>query len=414
MKHFTLLMSLFISSQCFGQWQEFYKTTNNNFYKVETNGERLFIGAEYADIHRQSTGANFDSKSLQGYGFIGDIEFVDENIGFASSGCYYTTSDCPANTIYKTIDGGLTWVMIAQFGSTGVVTGLEVINENKIFAQSEYEGLNYSEDGGMTWTTMVIDNEISFFFGLEFINEEIGFVIGKRRTSQGSYSVVFKTIDGGQTWNEIYEAAKYGVDFWDYCFVSETTAFLTSNDGIIRQTTDGGVSWNNINISNNTAEEGRKIEFITPQVGYLGTFDAENQKGYLYRTQNGGYNWTLELTTDSSTIFDFTFLDTENGYAIANYRTIYKRTKAVQPIENTLELVLAPNPTNDFFTLSNTVLPIGNYQLSVFDAAGKRILSTSDIYKRFATESWTPGIYFVEIRNEESQLVRRGKLVKQD
>ena len=64
MKHFTLLISLFISSQCFAQWQEFYKATNDNFYKIETNGERLFIGAGFANVYRQSTDANFDIKSL--------------------------------------------------------------------------------------------------------------------------------------------------------------------------------------------------------------------------------------------------------------------------------------------------------------------------------------------------------------
>ena len=303
--------------------------------------------------------------------------------------------------------------MIAQLGSTGVVTSLEVINENKIFAQSDHDGLRYSEDGGRTWTIMVIDSEIHSFFGLEFVSEQVGFTIGKRRKNQANYSVIFKTIDGGENWTEIYEATEAGIDFWDYCFVSTDVAFLTSSDGIIRQTTDGGISWNNINISNNPLEEGRKIEFVTPQVGYLSTFDSENEKGYLYRTQNGGYNWNLELTTNSSTSFDFTFLDTENGYAISNHKTIYKRTKDYQPIENTIELILAPNPTDNYFILSNTILPVGEYQLSVFDTAGKRILSTKNIYKRFETKSWTSGIYFVEIRNEENQLIRRGKLVKQ-
>jgi len=414
MKYFTLIISLFITSQSFGQWDKFYEVNNDNFYTLCLNEERLFIGAEFANIYRQSIDTSFDKISLQGYGFLADIEFVNNKIGFASGGCYYTTAECPANVIYKTMDGGLSWELITQFGQTGLVTDIEIINENKIFVTTEYEGLHLSEDGGMTWTLMTIDSEILHYHNLQFIDENIGFARGQKYTqNQERYGIIFKTIDGGQTWNEIYDATSFSTDFWDYYFINKNKGFITSNNGEIRQTTDGGLTWTNITVSTNTAEQNRQITFVNNQVGYLNSYDKVSKKSRLYRTTNGGQNWQLELTIDEHIMSDFTFQDEANGYLISNYRTVYKRTGTIESIENSLDLIISPNPTNDYFSIANTTLPIGNYQLSVFDTSGKLILSTQNIYENIEIQSWVSGIYFIEIRNEQSELISRGKLVKQ-
>jgi photosystem II stability/assembly factor-like uncharacterized protein len=226
MKYFTLILSLFITSQCFGQWEKFYEAENDNFYVLGLNEERLFIGAEFANVYRQSTDTNFDIKSLQGYGFLADIEFVNSQIGFASGGCYYTTAECPASTIFKTIDGGENLAMVAQLGGTGVVNDLEIINENKIFACSEYDGFHCSEDGGMTWNPVTISSSMLQYYNLQFINESIGFVTGQRYiANQGRYNVIFKTVDGGQNWSEIYEIPISDINFWNYYFVNENKGF---------------------------------------------------------------------------------------------------------------------------------------------------------------------------------------------
>lgn len=414
MRIFTLLLTFLISSQCFAQWTSFYQVTNDNFYTLTVNNDQLFLGAEWANIYAQTTDNNFDIIELQGQGFLYEIVFVNDDIGYAGSGCYYTTPDCPATTLYKTTDGGLTWNLIKNFGSIGVVSDIEIVGENKLYVLSEYDGVQYSDDGGATWTAIVVDTEINLFEQLQFINENEGFILGHVHTTGfGYHNVLYKTTDAGQNWTEIYHAANADNDFAGYHFTDASTGFVTAKNGEIQKTIDGGNIWTTISITTNQNTVGNKVEFVTNQTGYVSVYDKIQEIGYLYRTDDGGDTWNLDLEVVDESIGDFYFSNTNNGYLIANSRKVYKRTGSEEIPAIPQNLMLLPNPTiNDF--VINIELPLGNYQLNVFDAVGRQILSTQDIYQKVNTTSWNSGVYFVEIRNENKELLSRGKLVKRN
>ena len=413
MKHFTLLLTFLISTQSYAQWNFFYQINNNNFYSLTLNNNRLFLAAEGADIFVQTTGNDFDIISLQEYGFLYDIEFANDKIGFAGSGCYYTTDDCPSTTLYKTIDGGTTWNLIKNFGETGVVTDIEIINADKLYVLSEYDGLQYSEDGGLTWRKIEVDVSLNLFEHLQFINENIGFVVGRLFHNGFSYNVLCKTIDGGENWTTIYQAAQMNNDFNNYYFLDAYNGFVTSHSGKIQKTSDGGNTWTDVLVTNNTDVVGTKISFVNNQVGYLSSYDDVAKKGYLYRTNDGGNTWEIDLELDDEYITNFYFSDAENGYLILNYRKIYQRTGTVESPKNTIDLIVSPNPTSDYFSITKTILPLGNYRLTVFDATGRKVFATQNIYQRITCDTWNSGVYFVEIRDDAETLVSRGKLVKQ-
>jgi photosystem II stability/assembly factor-like uncharacterized protein len=414
MKHFILLFTFLISTQSYAQWNFFYQVENNNFYSLTVNENRLFVAAGGADIFVQTTGNDFDIISLQEYGFLYDIEFANDKIGFAGSGCYYTTDGCPSTTLYKTTDGGSTWSLIKDFAETGVVSDVEIIDVNKLYVLPEYDGLKYSEDGGLTWRAIEIDENVNLFSDLQFINQNVGFVVGNTHTNGfGYHGVLYKTVDGGENWTKIYHAAQMNNKFNNYYFLDTYNGFVTSGNGKIQKTSDGGNTWTDVLVTNNTDVVAWKISFVNNHVGYLSGYDDVAKKGYLYRTNDGGNTWQIDLELADELITNFYFSDTENGYLILNYRKIYQRNGTVESPKNITDLIVLPNPTSDYFSITKTILPLGNYQLTVFDATGRKVFATQNIYQRIACEAWNSGVYFVEIRDDAEMLVSRGKLIKQ-
>lgn len=412
-KYSTLLIAFLFSANCFSQWTPFHEVTNDNFYKMALKNNQLFIGAEFANIYYQVADDEFEIASLQGYGFINEIQFINGQIGFVGSGCYFPTGECPANTIYKTIDGGLTWSLLAQFASFGVVNSITPITENKIFALTGHEGLYYTEDGGNTWTNTIIEEGVNGFDQLQFVNETVGFVVGYTyQVNLGYYHIIYKTTDGGQTWAQIYNTLDNGFNVWSCHFIDSNTGFFTSDNGKVFKTIDSGETWTPISFTNTTTISGRKIEFVTPNVGYLTSYDNVHQTGALYRTVNAGATWQLDLQIDSSLISEFVFSDINNGYAIVNYQSIYQRKGTTETTVEPLDVVLYPNPTTDYFKVQLTNLATESFQMNVLNASGQLIFSTQELYNSIPTTYWAAGIYFVEIQDKNGKLLQRGKLVK--
>lgn len=91
--------------------------------------------------------------------------------------------------------------------------------------------------------------------------------------TENSTSIMFKTLDGGKTWNPVpLPFSKYN----HMSFVDENTGFVLSGDGLYR-TLNGGISWqkimeNKVVYENNTITNiFDKIKFISPNNGFLYT-----------------------------------------------------------------------------------------------------------------------------------------------
>ncbi|WP_165823796.1 PKD domain-containing protein [Pseudochryseolinea flava] len=241
------------------------------------------------------------------------IYFFDQSLGFMSG-----------ERIYKTTDGGLNW-RTPKF-STPVDSMYQVTLYDHHFyffnalkgvatATSIFENTGVvmtTENGGETWKVVFKDtplNTFPFFAfqDLHFTDALHGFAIG----DQGRKIV---TSDGGKTWTRSDMPQKK--DLKDIFFASADIGFIGGTN-IIYKTTDGGATWNALDLGDHTAAFS-SIYFTSVQVGYA---TGDN---YIYKTVDGGRTW-------SRSYFQFGYLDkvyfvdTQNGYAVGNGNTM--RTK---------------------------------------------------------------------------------------
>src|SRR5688572_21096598 len=75
---------------------------------------------------------------------------------------------------------------------------------------------------------------------MRFLNPDTGFVVGIDWTSGGNSGSIFKTVDGGNTWNIT------NTNFGNFTvkFPSENIGYTGGHDGSVYKTTDMGTTWN--------------------------------------------------------------------------------------------------------------------------------------------------------------------------
>ncbi len=145
-----------------------------------------------------------------------------------------------------------------------------------------------STDGGETWNELAYSG-VTYYPGdehilnLKFVTENIGYM------TTGPYGGAYKTVDGGTTWTQLSTIS--------LCF-NEGLFFLDEQNGFIGgsacfegekidKMTAGVIATTNINSSTNTADNRIvDIDFLDTDFGL-----AASYSGYILRTTDGGNNW---------------------------------------------------------------------------------------------------------------------------
>jgi photosystem II stability/assembly factor-like uncharacterized protein len=312
-----------------------------------------------------------------------EIRFVSPKTGWIiSKGLYDNYS-----TIYKTVDGGNSWylqdsVIFADYKE------IEVIDSLNAWIVGENGQIRYTEDGGQLWFYLSTGHTEDFFdisfqgkrrwiaggtwkypillSSQEFLHQwtlhsknltpnnfsEIAFFDSSIGWVAGEQGGLFKTIDGGESWQKI---SLFSVNFTSLAVPSSSHIYLVSETGEFVKSTDGGNSWSISQIQYPYDEY--KLHFFSEKTGYCsgkflnrlikttdggnswtelgnylnGSFFADSLNGWVYfnplfETQNstlictndGGLTWkdTVEVEGIINTLF---FLDPSNGWYSSGY-----------------------------------------------------------------------------------------------
>ncbi|MCU0444883.1 MAG: T9SS type A sorting domain-containing protein [Microscillaceae bacterium] len=211
-----------------------------------------------------------------------DIQFVNENIGWAVGGGFF-------GIILKTTDGGNTWFTQPVTAATpNGLNSVYFVNENIGWIADSYNGrIHKTIDGGNTWFTQTTLSNSGSESRLFFLNEKIGYVVG--------YSMFAKTTDGGTNWKSFF--TEYG-GFIDLFAVDENEVWV-KNFGVIAKTNTGGesIGINRPILNNSVLCEGSSFDL---PFEIIGSFNSGNSFQAELSDAQGSFDNPYILGTISS------------------------------------------------------------------------------------------------------------------
>lgn len=298
---------------------------------ISSDGKYLFYGTDVGGLYRSADNGKTWDKSMKNYLASGASDIiVDPNnsnrvIVFGVNGSpQYTTG------IYLSEDGGETW----SFKQNFMISGYRDVSENMAYDASSFdENLGYSTTA---YVSLIYEKELSNRTGLELTNTISNiYTDGKSACTKAG---LYKTEDGGNTWNmvsntlydgivkvnpitgTVYIAKEDGL----YISRNKGTTFdkinseyilgldivKTENSVKVYYTTDNGVFYsiddgkkfiqiqsNNFPIMQNRHPQNMKISPVdnNNMIMYFGEDLMKdgmyNIKGDIYYTSDGGKNW---------------------------------------------------------------------------------------------------------------------------
>ena len=226
------------------------------------------------------------------------------------------------SVIARTTNGGINWANIfPPGGSFSNFYCVRFYNSTQGVVVGEWGGIFKTNDGGLTWeivTKGIVNNVVpgnvarNSFFDVQCINPTSAVIL----RSNG----IYLTSDNAQTWSprSIYDINVNGMHFMDLS-TGTVVGTLNAIDGIIMKTTNGGTDW--VTQYSGTSGKLNAVSFASVNNGI-----AAGAVGIL-RTTNGGQDWISPTAPpEVYELYDVKLVTSSVGYAVGRYGRIYKTT----------------------------------------------------------------------------------------
>lgn len=170
-------------------------------------------------------------------------------------------------------------------------------------------------DGGKTWERQQVSGRWPFL-GISCLD-------GKQAWISSTNGRVFKTADGGATWSEQQTPVKRNL--FKIVFVNPQRGTAVGDFGAIVHTEDGGATWQEVSLPENFKLPDSALDsgvlpndallyglsFVDESHGWI-----SGEFGTILATTDGGATWTQQQSGLESTLFGIHFADRNTGLAV--------------------------------------------------------------------------------------------------
>lgn len=192
-----------------------------------------------------------------------------------------------------------------------VIPGRPILNagyfiDNKHGWVAGYYGQIFrTRNGGQTWE-QTYDFPEAILWDICFTDSLQGFTLVRTGSDQ---SKCYQTSDGGFTWNPVSNPEVRGRTMF---FLDHKHGWILGEYNDVFLTTDGGVNWQTVR-ANSGDERQYSIYFLTPLKGWI-----SGSNGLFLQTENGGRSWhSMSSPSFNNEIMDVFFVDEQHGWAVA-------------------------------------------------------------------------------------------------
>ena len=248
-------------------------------------GTPIYLGA---GLYKSTdAGTTWNLIGLRNVGTFSKVFVHPKNSNFiVAGGCY------KGQGFYKSTDAGATWTKTFDQNVTDVT--IDPNDENRIFIGVTSEGVYYSSDAGDTWEK----RSAGFDAGMGRVsvqlapsNPEILYAL----TDISNIGTIYKSTNSGSSWAIVYrgQATFFNGQGWydNYICVHPTNENIVLAGGIdIFRTSNGGTNWTNVTngySGGNVHVDQHHAEFnpLNPNMVYAGN------DGGMYKSSNAGQEW---------------------------------------------------------------------------------------------------------------------------
>ncbi|MCB0463647.1 MAG: YCF48-related protein [Flavobacteriaceae bacterium] len=216
-----------------------------------------------------------------------DVFFLTDDLGWAANGSNAA--------VFKTTDGGLTWaeqLNESTLNGNYYFRNIEFLDEDIGFLGTLDGKFFKTLDGGNNWNEVSITPNPPAICGIEAIGESTIYGCG----AYFEPAHIIKSTDKGMTWTFI-DMSAYANALVEVTFLDELNGFASGrsdNGGVVLKTTDGGINWIEIYNTNTIGEYVWKLQvlFNNSNVIFGAVFTTAPNPGKLIKSLDGGVTWT--------------------------------------------------------------------------------------------------------------------------
>ena len=244
-----------------------------------------------------------------------DVSYVSSSVAYASGW---------GGTVIKTTNGGSSWSPAGSFFQ--IQWGVSFTSADHGVVVGDVNTISVTTDGGTTWGNPGAFTSTSLqtnFHCVRFYNSNTGVAVGE-------YGAIFRTTDGGINWQIVTKGALEWAgfsnsvdrdDLYSVHCINSNRAVISSNNKVF-VTNNSGVSWTSVSIYNNYPRL-YDVSFATQNIGAAVGADQTLQNGVIFRTANGGSDWSLQYNV-AGKLNGVDFSTSSHGVAVGDFGKILR------------------------------------------------------------------------------------------
>ncbi len=391
-----LILTIAYYSPTFAQWESIASPVSGSIFDVKFINDSVgFCAGNDGVLKTNDYGNTWNLINSSPSG--SNLFFINETIGYLTSR--------NNNELYKSIDSGNTWQLNYNF-SYETPEGVFFTSTNTGYLITSLYGspggsfIYKTTNGGANWTQTNYFPSMITAQSITFTNNNTGFIVG--------YSgQIIKTNNAGTNW--FISQIPNTETLFSVCFPDQMTGFAVGYSNIsgsdVIKTIDAGNSWQNISSGGTFNSALRGVYFQTVNTGY-----AVGNNGRIIITNDAGNTWT----TSNSGVIDYlhsTFFISNAGFAVGDDGKILKTTINVSSndfTDNHKKLKLYPNPTNNQINIEGE---LDIKEITIIDLTGKTLKTIMTDFIGINVSDLPSGILFIKVITDERTITQ--KFVKQ-